>query len=66
MHIKRSHHWLVFWFVAGLVQLILALDLSDVTSFVGLESSRGNVGALADFNGDRLTDLFLLNVTGGS
>ncbi len=62
--LQKSYCLLVFWSVTGLVQLILALDLSDVTSSIGLESARGTVAALADFNGDRLTDLFLLNATG--
>ncbi len=57
--------WLtVLWSMVGLAQVILALDFSEVTSSVGLGLSRGSVSALADFNGDRLTDILIVNDTG--
>ncbi len=63
--LKTSYGWLVvFWSMFGLAHVILALDFSEVTSSVGLGLSRGSVSALADFNGDRLTDLFIVNDTG--
>ncbi len=63
--LKTSDGWLaVLWSMVGLARVILALDFSEVTSFVGLGLSRGSVSALADFNGDRLTDILIVNDTG--
>ena len=61
---ERSFCWFVFWCTVGLIQLVLALEFSDITDSVGLGLSSGTVGALADFNGDRLTDVLVLNKTG--
>ena len=64
LELERSFCWFVFWCTIGLVQLVLALEFSDITDSVGLGLSSGTVGALADFNGDKLTDLLVLNKTG--
>lgn len=54
----------VFWLAVGFLQLVFTLDLSSVTEQVGLGSANGVVAALADFNADKLTDIFVLNTTG--
>lgn len=58
------HFLLVLWSLGALARLILALEFTEVTKTVDLDSSSGTLAALADFNQDKLTDILVLNTSG--